>query len=180
MFGIMDLPRVDGVIVGNFKARHASSSFSLEGFGFKFVDGLTEAPCAGRVLARLHGAYGMDVCFVPCTREDGEAALAWLRNQGGPTERIERLAGELDLYFGGQLPDASDEVREHPGYDEAPVQQGDSILIPSDGTPVSGTLFAPPAEPIVEPEPEQLFELEMAALTPSASGDVEKPKKGKR
>jgi hypothetical protein len=106
MFSITDLPRSDdGLVNRDFLAKHASSSFTLEGYGFHFVDGFSKDPVSGRVCDRLCAAYGSDVSYVPCSRETGEAALAWMARHQVPEQRIARLTGELDELFPVALPE---------------------------------------------------------------------------
>lgn len=100
MFSISDLPRSDdGLVNREFIAKHATASFTLEAHDFYFVNGVTVEPISGRTCDRLCAAYGSDIVFVPHTREDGEATLAWMMQYRAPAQRVDRLSGELDALF---------------------------------------------------------------------------------
>jgi hypothetical protein len=99
MLSISELPRKDGLIDGNFRARHKSESFSLEGFGFKFVDGVTVDAVAMRVHDRLHAAYGGDVCFEPCDHETAEKVWLWLADRGLHEQRIAEIGAWFSRLF---------------------------------------------------------------------------------
>lgn len=136
MFSIMELPRVDGLIVGEFKVRHSSSTFALDAYDFRFVDGVTESAAPSRAIERLHAAYGNDVTFVPCDRASGLAAIAWMTQYCVPQERIDVVAAELDVMF----PAETDPAVEPAPADGEPEPDGDGV--PMDGI-----------EPTSEPEP---------------------------
>ncbi len=97
MLSITDLPRKDGIVTGEFLARHRSPSFSLEGYGFKFSNGVTLAPVLGRVADRLHAAFGGDVSFEPRDGDSACLALAWMRSRGLTTARFERALSGPEL-----------------------------------------------------------------------------------
>ena len=102
MLQISELPRKDGIVAGEFFARHKSDSFSLEGYGFKFVRGVTEKPVLVRVHERLHAAYGGDVVFEPANEESAAAVLQWLQSRGAPEQRVLELASLFTARFGNE------------------------------------------------------------------------------
>lgn len=99
MLQISDLPRKDGLVVGEFIAHHKSDSFALEGFGFKFVNGVTTGPVAPRAHERLHAAYGSDVVFVPANQESAALVLDWLSQRSIAKEYVQDLAGAFSKLF---------------------------------------------------------------------------------
>lgn len=99
MFSISELPRQEGLVLGSFRARHSSPTFSLEGYGFRFVDGVTIAPVEGRIPDRLHAAYGPDVTFEPCDRDSGELALLALEDRGAHQDVLDAHRRALDALF---------------------------------------------------------------------------------
>ena len=100
MLSLNELPRKDGVVCGRFCARHKSGSFLLEGYGFKFVGGVTgELP--SRIHERLAVAYGGDVTFEPMDPDSGLLALNKLEAKSNVSrDRISRLSEQLSKHFG--------------------------------------------------------------------------------
>jgi hypothetical protein len=144
MFSITDLPRNEGVIERDFFAKHSSSSFTLEGYGFHFVSGVTTGPVRGLVPDRLCAAYGSDITFVPCDRESGQAAIAWMERHNVPPQRVDRLRGELEEQFpaNASLPELPESA-----------YRADSVALPFEPAPAHRDSIPPPAQREFDTDP---------------------------
>lgn len=97
-FQVTELPRVDGVITGAFACVHESSEFALEGYGFRFTCGRTEA-LESRIIDRLACAFGPAVSFAPLDRESGDAIVSWLMERGCTEGLVDGAQRSVDALF---------------------------------------------------------------------------------